>query len=205
MEDRTLARFFGFVNKNGPVAANNPDLGRCWLWTGGKTRGYGIFWANDTSHRAHVFAYKMFVGEVPADRPQLDHFACDRRDCVNYLHVRPDTPRGNTLRSAGLAAENAAKEKCPEGHSYAEHGRINGQGSRECTICVRKGQRERKKAKRLAERGGVEVARATDTHCKNKHEWTPETMYLHPRGYRVCRLCQADTLERSRARKRLAS
>lgn len=200
MDDRTLERFFGFADKNGPVAANNPELGRCWLWTGGKTRGYGIFWADGKSQRAHVWSYKTFVGEIPEDRPQLDHFACDRTECVNYRHVRPDTARGNILRSSGPAAENAAKDDCPAGHSYAEHGRVTYQGRRECTLCVRKRQREAAAAKRLEARGGVEIVRSTDTHCRNGHEWTPETTYVDSKGVRNCKTCRNESLIRSRAR-----
>jgi hypothetical protein len=192
MDDRsdTLARFFSFVNKNGPVAANNPELGRCWIWTGGRCRGYGIFWADGKSQRAHRFSYRTFVEEIPPDLPHLDHFACDRTECVNYGHVRPDTARGNALRSGNLAAQNRAKEECPAGHLFAEHGRVNSDGSRECIPCVRKRQREKKKARRDAARG-FKVRRATETHCANGHRWTPETTYIHPRGTKVCKICRA--------------
>jgi hypothetical protein len=202
MDDRTLARFFSFVNKNGPLAANNPELGRCWIWTGGLNRGYGIFWAFGTSHRAHKFAYRVFVDEVPPDLPHLDHFACDRTDCVNYQHVRPDTARGNALRSGNIAAQNRAKDECPAGHDYAIHGRVNEAGSRECTLCVRKRQREAKKAKRDAERGH-EISRGTETHCANGHPWTAETTYLKAgRKTPECKICRRESQATSRAAKK---
>jgi len=205
MDDRTLERFFSFVNKNGPVAANNPELGRCWLWTGGKNRGYGCFWADGKTHRAHVFSYRTFVGAIPKDKPQLDHFACDRNDCVNYRHARPETARGNTLRSGNACAVNRAKDECPAGHDYAENGRINEAGARECKPCKRKQQREAKKAKRDAARG-FEAPRATDTHCANGHPWTPETSYFKPgRDAPDCKICRRESQSASRAAARAAA
>lgn len=204
MDDRsdTLARFFSFVNKNGPVAANNPELGRCWIWTGGLNKGYGVFWANGTTNRAHKFSYRTFVGEVPPDLPHLDHFACDQTDCVNYLHVRPDTPRGNALRSGNIAAQNRAKDECPDGHDYAIHGRVNAAGSRECALCVQKRQREHKKAQRDAERG-FEAPRATDTHCADGHPWTEESKYFRPgRDAPDCKICRRQSQAASRAAKK---
>ena len=184
-------RFFSFVNKMGPVARNRPDLGRCWIWTGGTTRGYGIFWAGDTSHRAHVWSYKRFRGEVPDDLP-LDHFACDRTDCVNYQHVRPETHRVNILRSRGRGAINAGVEKCPAGHDYDESNtRINAAGSRECKKCVRKRQREAKMAKRIAAGAKPPIA-AGATHCDQGHELTPANTITYRTGTRICRTCKSE-------------
>jgi hypothetical protein len=204
MDDRTLARFFSFVDKDGPVALNRPDLGRCWLWTGGKNKGYGIFWAYGKTHRAHKFAYRAFVGEVP-DGLDLDHFACNRTDCVNYRHVRPATARENALRSTSPISGNRAKDECPEGHSFAEHGRVNGAGSRECVLCKRKRQRDNKKADRDAMRGH-EIPRPTDTHCANGHPWAPETTYLKAgRKTPECKICRREKQSALRAGAKAAS
>ena len=154
-----LDRFFAFVNKMGPIARNDPSLGRCWVWTGGSSAGggalpgadeYGIFWAEGTNHRAHVFSYKTFVGPIP-DGFDVDHFACDRTLCVNPEHVRPAPKRVNILRSGGMAALNAEKTHCKEGHLFNEaNTRINANGARLCITCTRKYDRESKKAKRDA-------------------------------------------------------
>jgi hypothetical protein len=164
-ERPVLDRFFALVNKTGPLARNDPSLGRCWVWTGGGTVGggsrtgadhYGIFWANGTSHRAHVFAYKTLVGPVP-DGLDLDHFACDRTLCVNPAHLRPVPKRVNILRSTGPAAINAEKTHCPQNHPYDEaNTRINSQGRRVCIECARKRDRETKKAKRDAAKAAAQ-------------------------------------------------
>lgn len=183
-----LERFYTHVNKMGPVAANRPDLGRCHIWTGGDCRGYGIFWAGGTSHRAHVWIYKQEVGEIPDGKP-LDHFACDRTLCVNYDHVRPETHRVNILRSRNRAAVNAGKEKCPEGHDYDEaNTRINSDGARECLKCRRKQQRELKQATRAVARGYVPLAPGT-AMCPGGHELTPEVGRPFRNGTLVCLVC----------------
>lgn len=138
-------RFWAKVNKNGPVAANRPELENCWVWTGALSRGYGQFWNGDQKQcQAHVLSYKWAVGPVPP-RMQLDHFACDLPSCVRPSHVRPTMPRENTLRGDTLAAKNAAKTHCPKGHPYDPFNTMaRSNGKRECKTCAR--DRERAKA-----------------------------------------------------------
>lgn len=184
-----LERFYSFVNKMGPLARNNPELGRCHIWTGGKTRGYGIFWAEGTSHRAHVWIYKQTGHTIPEGK-ELDHFACDRTECVNDLHVRPDTHWRNIIRSRGAAALNAAKMKCPKGHDLDEtNTRINSQGSRECLICKRDQQRRMKQAKRAIERGYVPLEPGS-AECPEGHDLAGDGSYLY-HGQLVCMICTA--------------
>lgn len=42
---------------------------------------------------------------------------------------------------------------------------------------------------------------ATETHCKNGHEWTEENTYVDPRGSKVCRTCKREAAARHKARK----
>lgn len=182
-------RFFAFVNKMGPIAKNRPDLGRCWLWGGGTDPGgYGIFWADGTSHRAHVWAYKRWVGEIPDEMP-LDHFACDRTSCANYGHVRPETHQVNILRSGGLGALNAAKTHCGTcGEPYDEQNtRINANGARVCLNCARTADREAKRLKRAAISERIRLEPGA-TECQNGHAVTPETTWTYQR-LPSCRLC----------------
>jgi hypothetical protein len=182
-----VERFFSFANKMGPIARNNPELGRCWVWTGGATRGYGIFWADGRSQRAHVWSYKHFVGPVPDDMP-LDHFACDRTLCVNYDHVHPATHQVNVLRSGGLGAQNAQKTHCPKNHEFDEaNTRINSAGSRVCLTCVREADRELKRTQR-AEISGRICIEPDAERCRNGHEITPEGTFTFLR-LPSCRAC----------------
>jgi hypothetical protein len=185
-----LERFYTHVNKMGPVAKNNPELGRCHIWKDGKTRGYGIFWAEGTSHRAHVWIYKKTVAPVP-DGLDLDHFACDRTECVNVAHERPATQRENILRSGGGAAINAAKMKCPKGHDLDESNtRINAKGARECLTCKRTQQRQMRQAERALKAGYVPLP-PESTICPAEHDLTAEDAAYTYHGQLVCLICTA--------------
>jgi hypothetical protein len=152
-------RFWAYVDKNGPPAKNRPDLGQCWLWTGGLSGGYGRFRLGsifDGSRRqgfAHRFAYEFVVGPIPEDKV-LDHFACDNGagGCVNPFHVRPVTQAENLLRSeTSPIAVNARKTHCKRGHVFDEaNTRVNARGHRECRRCGAEAAREKRRRLRAA-------------------------------------------------------
>lgn len=126
----------------------------CHIWTGDKEPyGHGQFyWGGRPPRRkrttAHRWAWMRKNGPVPPDM-QLDHFRCDTPSCVNPDHVRPTTPRENSLRSNGIGAINAAKTHCPAGHSYDEvNTRVRPNGDRACKVCDRNQKRAQYQAQR---------------------------------------------------------
>ena len=114
-----------------------PNSG-CWLWMGYTNRdGYGTF----SRRLAHRFAYELYRGPIPAGLT-LDHL-CRMRSCVNAAHLEICSQRANVLRGNGLAAQNARKAYCPNGHPYATHGFVQtgsskGRQYRRCRLCWRK-------------------------------------------------------------------
>ena len=101
----TPARFWHKVDKDGPVPDYRPELGPCWIWTGGLTSidEYGTFAVDTTAHRsvlAHRYSYELNVGPIP-DGLQIDHL-CRVHPCVNPTHLEPVTQRENVRR--GFAA-----------------------------------------------------------------------------------------------------
>lgn len=42
---------------------------------------------------------------------------------------------------------------------------------------------------------------ANATHCRNGHARTPESVYISPQGFRVCRICKRSNNKKSRQRK----
>ena len=109
----------------------------CWLWIGNTDRkGYGRFFDLARRHGvlAHRWAYVRFCGAIPAGLT-LDHL-CRTPCCVNPWHLEPVSNRENSLRGATVAAKNAGKATCPDGHPYTtivERGKTR----RRCMTCQR--------------------------------------------------------------------
>lgn len=145
-----METFLARVDKDGPVAKNNPELGRCWLWMGSRLpKGYGTFKVASKNVYAHRFAYEAFVGPIPDGR-QLDHFACDRPECCNPQHVRPVTPRENVLRGRNQAADQLAQTHCLKGHPLDDSNTYRHQGHRQCRTCRTERQRAYRARRRAA-------------------------------------------------------
>lgn len=191
-------RFDAKVDKNGPVARNRPDLGRCWDWLGRPDpKGYGAFYADGRTRKAHGWAWESKNGPVP-EGLELDHFACDRRICANPDHVRPVTHLENMQRGA-----HARKTHCPKGHPYDERNTFVYDGRRNCKIC--KAQRLRNwRAKQRALGLYPPPPKPPSTQCKNGHPYTEESVYISKQGWRECRICNRNNARAYAERKRNA-
>lgn len=131
-------RFWRKVDKEGPVPDYRPDLGSCWVWTGGKTNsGYGK--VDLPTRLTHRVAYELLVGPIP-EGFQIDHL-CRNRMCCNPTHLEPVTPQENSRRSRSVSGLNAAKTECDKGHPLSGSNlRIYGMnttapGKRACKQC----------------------------------------------------------------------
>ena len=82
-------RFWAKVDKDGPVPADKPELGPCWLWAAfvNRSTGYGQFYPqHGVTVGAHCYSYELANGPVPEG---LDvHHECHVRRCCNPAHLR---------------------------------------------------------------------------------------------------------------------
>jgi hypothetical protein len=65
----------------------------CWIWTASLSEGYGQFYWNGRTGRAHRMAHEVFVRPIPAGA-QVQH-KCDRKDCINPKHLYLGTQAQN--------------------------------------------------------------------------------------------------------------
>lgn len=106
----------------------------CWAWVGTIQHGYGLVNQNGKRKQAHRVAYEYAKGPIPSG-VVLDHL-CRNRWCVNPDHLEPVTNRENVLRGQSVQADNARKDRCPQGHPYDEANTSRmPDGSRRCKRC----------------------------------------------------------------------
>jgi HNH endonuclease len=125
-------RFWLRANKLGPLSAERPDLGRCWLWTGYiMPNGYGQFAAD---RRAHCYAHRWSWQEANgliADDLTVDHL-CLIRPCVNPSHMELVTRGENTRRGQWpVECRFCRRQMVPanlQRHVSAQHGRVREYG-----------------------------------------------------------------------------
>lgn len=148
MHGTFMERFWKKVDKNGPIPARRPRLGRCWEWRGmvdGK--GYGVLgsWPIGHSRRPHRFSYFLQYGPIPAGLTL--HHQCENKRCVNPVHLKALT----TSEHSRISNKGRRVTHCPHGHLLAGDNLrlwVNKKNiiKRACRICHRKCVAKRKRA-----------------------------------------------------------
>lgn len=137
----TTADFWKKVNKRGPHPRGRIAPGRCWVWTGGLQKGYGIFCFNNERWRAHRFSFALSNGTIPEGADV--HHVCENKKCVRPSHLKAVPPeRHSELHDHG--SYNTAKTHCINGHEFTEDNTYIRPRGRECRACIRDRQRKRR-------------------------------------------------------------
>lgn len=92
-------RFWAKVNKDGPIPAHRPELGKCWVWTASHAKGYGHLLAkNNKGHPSYIYsnraAWLLQRGPIRDELKVLHR--CDHRGCVRPDHLFLGTCKDNT-------------------------------------------------------------------------------------------------------------
>jgi len=112
----------------------------CILYRGASADGYGRAWLNGKSVYLHRLALEDALRRPLRQGFQVDHL-CRRRACCRPEHLEEVTLRENVMRGETLAAENASKTVCKNGHPFTEantyrYTRRDGRGRRYCRKCL---------------------------------------------------------------------
>jgi len=168
LDEKTLARYWAKVDKNGPTPAHRPELGPCWLWTAAQSgNGYGSFHpVHDQTVNAHEISYRLAKGEMP-EGFERDHL-CRVRHCVNPDHIEAVTVQVNRLRGSGITAAHHRKTHCAAGHPMVP-GNLNanpqGIGRGRCRECTRARSREFTERKKREREGRFLTGKPVEKVC----------------------------------------
>ena len=132
------------------VDRDQPD--ECWSWKAGKfSDGYGAFYLEGRTTKAHRVSYELSKGSVP-EGLHLDHL-CRNKACVNPDHLDPVTCGENLRRGDGFNGHQSRQTHCKRGHPLSGANLIQYKdGHRRCRTCER--------GKYLRQRYGEDVAKA---------------------------------------------
>lgn len=107
-----IERLWAKIDKRGPIPEHAPHLGRCWVWTGGKTEAgpdaYGQVWVDGGMRLVHKLLWELRNGPVP-DGLMLDH-VCHTKLCVRPSHLRTLTNKQNRENRTHTQANNTSGE-----------------------------------------------------------------------------------------------
>lgn len=86
MNHRVMNRYWELVDKNGPVPAQAPELGNCWLWRGGHGDGRPVMYVPRRS--ILVTRVVMSAGEPATIPPHtVVVHVCKNQLCVRRSHL----------------------------------------------------------------------------------------------------------------------
>lgn len=148
-------RFFSKVNKDGPTCEHHPELGPCWLWTGGTNgNGYGVCQdENGKRSYVHRISWRKKHGKPVPKGKTIDHL-CRTRLCVRPSHLQAVSLKKN-IRRALPYRPDTKKAFCKRGHPLSgDNVRLSKDGKvRNCRACAKLHDEEARRRRGARPRG----------------------------------------------------
>lgn len=111
---RAASRFFSRVTTSG----------HCWTWSGRiNADGYGVFWVNGKTARAHRYSYELHKG--PIGDSVVMH-SCDNTRCVRPDHLSLGTQADNVADRVSKKRSAYGKRNWTSRHPETVRGSRNG-------------------------------------------------------------------------------
>lgn len=147
----TTEEFWAHVDKAGPVPDYRPELGPCWIWTLGKSKGYGHALVRRHRERmntllVHRIAWLLLNGEIPGQigngrsgNRAMDHL-CRNEACVKVIANEQGPAHLDPCGQSENGKRQVWPDHCPQGHAYVlenTYHYINARGyrTRACREC----------------------------------------------------------------------
>lgn len=123
--------------------------GCIWLNLQPNDQGYHQIYVKGRNTKAHIAAYRMFVGPIPPgmtidhechnqDESCIGGSTCGHRRCINPAHLVLRSSGENSRSSRNTVVSiNKAKTHCIRGHEFSEANTYRpGRGGRQCRACA---------------------------------------------------------------------
>jgi hypothetical protein len=190
------AKFWSRVDRRGSD--------ECWLWSGAKVKGYGLFRVAGRNRRATQIAWSLANAKDFPTGLFACH-SCDNPPCVNPAHIWPGTPKQNfdDAVSKGRMPEAVFRTKPLCDHPLTGDNVLYARGRPYCRQCARARNgrwhdRQRLKAVR------VESVYGPGKICRTcGHSRVDDVVYgTRPSGtpHYACRACDHAKSQRRRSR-----
>ncbi len=114
--------FWSKVDKTGPA---HPVLGTpCWVWTAGRSRGYGSLRTGGRTMQTHRVAWELTNGPIPGGMSVLHR--CDNPPCCNPAHhfVGTQTENMRDMDAKGRRAPIQVKAGAANGRAKLDDGDV---------------------------------------------------------------------------------
>ncbi len=113
-----------FWSKIDPTSGFGP-YGTCWEWKASRNKEvYGRYRFDNKITGSHRYAYELYFGPIPLDKPCVCHY-CNNPPCCNPSHLYVGTKKDNAQQMAREGRQRFQKhpESIPRGDNH--HNRLH--------------------------------------------------------------------------------